>query len=103
MRYSFTVPEPAELHAVLTIPTAWLVPNVTLEAVRSLQRGDSQCEMDRGVLRLRGMEVLVARNWIRDEYWPRIQETIERGYAAEKTYTFFRANADRRANARPAS
>ena len=97
------MPEPAELQAVLSIPTAWLVPNLSLEVVRSLQRGDSQCDLERGVLRLRGPEVLVARNWIRDEYWPRIQETIERGYAAEKTYTFFRANADRRTNARPAS
>lgn len=97
------MPEPAELQAVLTIPAAWLVPNLSLDAVRSLQRGDSLCEMDRGALRLRGPEVLVARNWIRDDYWPRIQETLERGYAAEKTYTFFRANADRRANARPAS
>jgi hypothetical protein len=97
------VSDPAALYAVVNIPAAWLNPHLTLDAVRTLQRGDTECELDRSSLRLRGMEVLVARNWIQDEYWPRIQDTIERGYAAEKTYTFFRANADRRANARPAS
>lgn len=78
------------------IPQAWLVPNMALDAVRALQRNDTSCDMDQGNLRLTGVEVLVARNWVQDEFWPRIQDAIQRGYAAEKTYTFLRARGDRR-------
>jgi len=48
-----------------------------------------------------GIEVLVARNWVKEEFWPRIQDAVQRGYAAEKTYTFLRAHADRRGARRP--
>jgi hypothetical protein len=48
-----------------------------------------------------GIEVLVARNWVKEEFWPRIQDTVQSGYAAEKTYTFLRAHSDRRGTRRP--
>ena len=48
-----------------------------------------------------GIEVLVARNWVKEEFWPRIQDAVQKGYAAEKTYTFLRAHADRRRARRP--
>jgi hypothetical protein len=72
-----------------------------MEAVRALQREDTRCEMEKGDLHLNGVEVLVARTWILDEFWPRIQETVAGGFAAEKTYTFLRAHADRRTRRRP--
>ncbi|HYM49374.1 MAG TPA: hypothetical protein VET65_02265 [Candidatus Limnocylindrales bacterium] len=90
------MPEPAVLRAELVIPRAWLQPTLTLEAVRSLQRDDTRCQMEKGDLHLSGVEVLVARNWILEEFWPRIQETLAAGVPAEQTYTFFRAHADRR-------
>ncbi len=80
----------------MVIPQAWLVPNMTLDAVRALQRSDTACDLDQGNLRLTGVEVLVARNWVQDEFWPRIQDAIQRGYATEKTYTFLRVRSDRR-------
>src|SRR5207302_7999406 len=76
-------------------------PNLGLDAVRSLQRGDTECEMEKGDLRLKGVEVLVARNWVKEEFWPRIQDAVQAGYAAEKTYTFMRAHGDRRRTRRP--
>ena len=87
--------------AEVVIPQAWLLPNISLDAVRSLQRGDTQSELDKGDLRLAGVEVLVARNWVKEEFWPRIQDAVQKGYAAEKTYTFLRAHADRRSTRRP--
>jgi hypothetical protein len=77
------------------------VPNLSLEAVRSLQPGDARCELVKGDLHISGVEVLVARTWILDEFWPRIQETVASGVAAEKTYTFLRVHADRRTRRRP--
>jgi hypothetical protein len=90
-----TVPD-ARSDVEVVIPQAWLVPNMTLDAVRALQRSDTNTDLDQGNLRLRGVEVLVARNWVQDEFWPRIQDAIQRGFAAEKTYTFLRARGDRR-------
>lgn len=87
--------------AEVVIPQDWLLPNISLDAVRSLQRADTGCELDKGDLRLSGVEVLVARNWVKEEFWPRIQDAVRRGYAAEKTYTFMRAHAERRRASRP--
>ncbi|HYS01011.1 MAG TPA: hypothetical protein VET82_01520 [Candidatus Eisenbacteria bacterium] len=80
----------------VVIPQPWLVPNMTLDTVRALQRSDTTSDLDQGNLRLTGAEVLVARNWVQDEFWPRIQDAIRRGYATEKTYTFLRVRSDRR-------
>ncbi len=85
----------------VVIPQLWLIPNMALDAVRALQRSDTICDLDQGNLRLQGVEVLVARNWVQDEFWPRIQDAIQRGYATEKTYTFLRARGDRRRLRRP--
>ncbi len=85
----------------VVIPQLWLIPNMALDAVRALQRSDTICDLDQGNLRLQGVEVLVARNWVQDEFWPRIQDAIQRGYATEKTYTFLRAWGDRRRLRRP--
>jgi len=90
------VAEVSRPKAQLLIPHAWLVPNVTLDAVRALQRSDTSAAIDKGDLRLEGVEVLVARNWIQEEFWPRIQDAIQVGWAAEKTYTFMRARGERR-------
>lgn len=92
--------EPSD-RAEVVIPQAWLLPNLSLDAVRALQRGDTNSDLDRGDLRLSGVEVLVARNWVKEEFWPRIQDTVQQGYPAEKTYTFMRAHADRRRSRRP--
>jgi hypothetical protein len=89
------VPDPRPEVEVI-IPQPWLVPNMTLDAVRALQRSDTTSDLDQGNLRLTGVEVLVARNWVQDEFWPRIQDAIQRGYATEKTYTFLRVRSDRR-------
>lgn len=89
--------------AEVIIPQGWLIPNLSLEAVRSLQRPDTVSELDRDELRLCGVEVLVARNWIQDEFWPNIEQAIRSGYTAEKTYTFMRAHEDRRQSERPPS
>lgn len=78
-----------------------MVPNLSLDAVRALQRGDTVSEVDHGELRLSGVEVLVARNWILDEFWPRVQDAVRGGYAAEKTYTFMRVHGERRQTGRP--
>ena len=80
----------------VVVPQAWLVPNLSLDAVRALQHGDATCDLEKGDLHLRGVEVLVARNWVKEEFWPRIQDAVQTGYAAEKTYTFMRAHAERR-------
>jgi hypothetical protein len=90
------VPEDPHGQAEVVIPQAWLLPNLSLDAVRALQRADTSSELDRGDLRLSGVEVLVARNWIKDEFWPRIQDAVKAGYPAEKTYTFMRAHGERR-------
>jgi len=95
------VPEEPRGQAEVVIPQAWLLPNLSLDAVRALQRSDTSSDLDRGDLRLSGIEVLVARNWVKEEFWPRIQDAVQRGYAAEKTYTFLRAHADRRRSRRP--
>jgi hypothetical protein len=87
--------------AEVVIPQAWLLPNLSLDAVRALQRGDTESELDKGDLRLSGVEVLVARNWVKEEFWPRIQDSVKAGYAAEKTYTFLRAHGERRRARRP--
>lgn len=89
--------------AEVLIPHAWLVPNITLDAVRALQRSDTSAALDKGDLRLEGVEVLVARNWVHEEFWPRIQDAIQVGYAAEKTYTFMRARGERRRQRRQRS
>ncbi len=101
MAYSLCVPEATRPQAEVVIPQAWLVPNLSLDAVRSLQREDALCELTSGGLHLQGVEVLVARNWVLEEFWPRIQDAIQAGYAAEKTYTFLRAQAERRIRRRP--
>ncbi|TMG33080.1 MAG: hypothetical protein E6H93_02490 [Chloroflexi bacterium] len=95
------MPEEPRGQAEVVIPQAWLLPNLSLDAVRALQRSDTSSDLDRGDLRLSGIEVLVARNWVKEEFWPRIQDAVQRGYAAEKTYTFLRAHADRRRSRRP--
>ena len=76
------------------------MPNLALDAVRALQPGDTSADLDKGDLRLSGVEVLVARNWVKDEFWPRIQDAVQTGYPAEKTYTFLRAHAERRGTRR---
>jgi hypothetical protein len=95
------VPDEARGRAEVLIPHAWLLPNLSLDAVRALQRGDTTCDLEKGDLRLTGVEVLVARNWVKEEFWPRIQDAVKSGYAAEKTYTFMRAHAERRRTRRP--
>jgi hypothetical protein len=95
------VPDERHGRAEVLIPHAWLLPNLSLDAVRALQRGDTTADLERGDLRLAGVEVLVARNWVKEEFWPRIQDAVQNGYAAEKTYTFMRAHADRRGSRRP--
>ena len=90
------MPDQPRGQAEVVIPQAWLVPNLNLDAVRALQRGDTVCDLEKGDLRLKGVEVLVARNWVREEFWPRIQDAVRTGYPAEKTYTFMRAHAERR-------
>jgi hypothetical protein len=95
------VPDEAAGQAEILIPHAWLLPNLSLDAVRALQRGDTSSDLERGDLRLSGIEVLVARNWVKEEFWPRIQDSVQKGYAAEKTYTFMRAHGDRRSRRRP--
>lgn len=95
------MPDEPRGQAEVVIPHAWLLPNLSLDAVRSLQRGDTVSELDKGDLRLSGVEVLVARNWVKEEFWPRIQDAVQVGYAAEKTYTFMRVHAERRKARRP--
>jgi len=95
------VPDEPRGQAEVLIPQAWLLPNLSLDAVRALQRGDTTSDLERGDLRLAGVEVLVARNWVKEEFWPRIQDAVKKGYAAEKTYTFMRAHSDRRRSRRP--
>lgn len=95
------MPDEPQGRAEVRIPHAWLLPNLSLDAVRALQRGDTTADLERGDLRLAGVEVLVARNWVKEEFWPRIQDAVQNGYAAEKTYTFMRAHADRRGSRRP--
>jgi len=95
------VPDEPRGQAEVVIPHAWLLPNLSLDAVRALQPGDTTSDLERGDLRLAGIEVLVARNWVKEEFWPRIQDAVHKGYAAEKTYTFLRAHADRRRSRRP--
>ena len=99
--YSCSVPDDARGQAEVLIPSAWLLPNLSLDAVRALQRGDTTSDLEKGDLRLAGVEVLIARNWVKEEFWPRIQDAVQKGYAAEKTYTFMRAHADRRGSRRP--
>ena len=99
--YSCCVPEAPRGQAVVVIPQDWLQANLSLDAVRALQRGDTSSALDKGELHLSGVEVLVARNWVKEEFWPRIQDTVKTGYAAEKTYTFMRAHAERRVKHRP--
>ena len=99
--YSLGVPDQARKRAEVLIPQAWLVPNLGIDAVRALQPGDTTAELEKGELRIGGVEVLVARNWVRDEYWARIQDAVKTGFPAEKTYTFLRAHAERRASSRP--
>lgn len=94
------MPDQARKRARLVIPQAWLVGNLAIDAVRALQPGDTTAEIEKGELRLSGIEVLIARNWVLDEFWPRIQDAVETGYAVEKTYTFFRAHAERRGSRR---
>ena len=94
--YHCHVPEAGRPRALLVIPHAWLLPNLSLDAVRSLQSGDTSVELDRGDLRLEGIEVVVARNWVKEEYWSRIGEALQAGYPAETTYTFMRVHGDRR-------
>lgn len=98
--YSLCVPDEPRGQAEVLIPHGWLLPNLSLDAVRALQRGDTTSDLEKGDLRLAGVEVLVARNWVKEEFWPRIQDAVQRGYAAEKTYTFMRAHADRRGSRR---
>jgi hypothetical protein len=100
--YSLGVPEQARRRAEVVIPQAWLNPKLAIDAVRALQPGDTSAEMEKGELRLSGVEVLVARNWVRDEFWPRIQDAVRTGYPAEKTYTFLRVHSERRSIPRPA-
>jgi len=95
------VPDEPSGKAEVVIPQGWLLPNLSLDAVRALQRGDTTSDVERGDLHLAGVEVLVARNWVKEEFWPRIQDAVQKGYAAEKTYTFMRAHADRRGSRRP--
>jgi len=95
------VPDEPGGQAKVVIPQGWLVTNLTLDAVRSLQPGDTESELDKGDLRLAGVEVLVARNWVKDEFWPRIQDAVQAGYPAEKTYTFMRVHGERRQTSRP--
>jgi hypothetical protein len=90
------VPDEPRGQADVVIPHGWLLPNISLDAVRALQRGDTVSDLEKGDLRLTGVEVLVARNWIKEEFWPRIQDAVQVGYAAEKTYTFMRVHAERR-------
>ena len=85
----------------MLIPQDWLGPNLSLDAVRALQRADTVSELEKSGLRLSGVEVLVARNWVQEEFWPHIEDAVKSGYAAEKTYTFMRAHADRRRAHRP--
>ncbi len=99
--YSCCVPDDPRGQAEVLIPQGWLLPNLSLDAVRALQRGDTTSDLEKGDLRLAGVEVLVARNWVKEEFWPRIQDAVQKGYAAEKTYTFMRAHADRRGSRRP--
>jgi len=99
--YSCSVPDEGRGQAEVLIPSAWLLPNLSLDAVRALQRGDTTSDLEKGDLRLAGVEVLIARNWVKEEFWPRIQDAVQKGYAAEKTYTFMRAHADRRGSRRP--
>jgi hypothetical protein len=94
------VPGEAREQAEVIIPQNWLLPNLSLDAVRALQRSDTTSDLERGDLHLSGVEVLVARNWVKEEFWPRIQDAVQQGYAAEKTYTFMRAHADRRGSRR---
>jgi hypothetical protein len=95
------VPDEPRGQADVVIAHGWLLPNISLDAVRALQRGDTVSELEKGDLRLTGIEVLVARNWIKEEFWPRIQDAVRVGYAAEKTYTFMRVHAERRRMRRP--
>jgi hypothetical protein len=95
------VPDEPRGQADVVIPHGWLLPNISLDAVRALQRGDTVSDLEKGDLRLTGVEVLVARNWIKEEFWPRIQDAVQVGYAAEKTYTFMRVHAERRRARRP--
>jgi hypothetical protein len=94
------VPDEGRGQAEVLIPSGWLLPNLSLDAVRALQRGDTTSDIEKGDLRLAGVEVLIARNWVKEEFWPRIQDAVQKGYAAEKTYTFMRAHADRRGSRR---
>ena len=95
------MPDQPRGQAEVVIPQGWLLPNLSLDAVRSLQRGDTSSDLEKGDLRLTGVEVLVARNWVKEEFWPRIQDAVQVGYAAEKTYTFMRVHAERRRARRP--
>jgi hypothetical protein len=94
------VPDQPRGQAEVIIPQAWLLPNINLDAVRALQRADTTSELEKGDLKISGVEVLVARNWVQDEFWPRIQDAVKAGYAAEKTYTFMRAHGERRQSRR---
>jgi hypothetical protein len=94
------VPGEPRGRAEVIIPQAWLLPNLSLDAVKALQRSDTTSDLEHGDLHLSGVEVLVARNWIKEEFWPRIQDAVQQGYAAEKTYTFMRAHSERRGDRR---
>jgi len=83
-----SVPDEPRGQAEVLIPHGWLLPNLSLDAVRRCSAADTTSDLEKGDLRLAGVEVLVARNWVKEEFWPRIQDAVQKGYAAEKTYTF---------------
>jgi hypothetical protein len=82
--------------AEVRIPTEWLMPWLDLEAVRQAQRPDTDATMTAEFLTLSGVELMVERRWLREEFWRQIKHAIAHGYIYKGTAVQVTLRGERR-------
>lgn len=82
--------------AAIRIPAHWLMALLEEEAVRQVQRPDTQVSLTADGLTLSGVELLVERRWVREPYWGQISEAVTRGFIHHRTAVKVTLRGDRR-------
>jgi len=87
--------------AAIKIPAEWLMALLDETMIRHAQRPDTTISLTTDGLTLSGVELLVERRWVREQFWHQISEAVTHGFIHKTSAVQVTLRGDRRERQRP--
>ncbi len=89
--------------AAITIPADWLMALLDEGMIRHAQRPDTTVSLTPESLTLSGVELVVERRWVREQFWQQISEAVTHGFIHKTSSVQVTLRGDRRERQRPSA